>query len=77
MREGGLDGLSHLQYLSFLCLNDKESVIVSHVITVHTFRKKGEIKTVSVLTRPACKIPYKTLQPPGPLTQPELAKLLR
>ena len=77
MREGGLDGLSHLQYLSFLSLNDKESVIVSHVITVHTFRKKGEIKTVSVFTRPACKIPYKTLQPPDLLTQPELAKLLR
>ena len=28
---------------------DKESVIVSSVIAVHTLRRKGEIKTVSVL----------------------------
>ena len=29
MREGGLDGLPHLQYINFLSLSDKESVIVS------------------------------------------------
>ena len=29
MREGGLDGLPHLQYNNFLSLRDKESVIVS------------------------------------------------
>ena len=29
MGEGGLDGLSHLQYINFLSLIDKESVIVS------------------------------------------------
>ena len=36
-------------YLYFLSLSDKESVTVSPAITVHTFRKKGEIKTVLVL----------------------------
>ena len=51
MREGRLDGLPHLQYTNFLRLSNKESVIVSLVITVHTLKKKGEIKTVSVLTR--------------------------
>ena len=51
MREGRLDGLPHLQYTNFLSLSNKESVIVSLVITVHTLKKKGEIKTVSVLTR--------------------------
>ena len=39
----------YLQYTICLILSDKESVIVSHV--VHTLRKKGETKTVSVLTR--------------------------
>ena len=29
MREGGLDGLSHLQCTNFLSLSDRESVIVS------------------------------------------------
>ena len=29
MSEGGLDGLSHLQYTNFLSLSDKKSVIVS------------------------------------------------
>ena len=29
MREGGLDGLPHLQYINFLSLSDKESVIES------------------------------------------------
>ena len=51
MREGRLDGLPHLQYPNFLSLSNKESVIVSLAITVHTLKKKGEIKTVSVLTR--------------------------
>ena len=51
MKEGGLDGLPHLQYTNFQKLSYKESVIVSTVITVHTLRKKREIKTVSVLTR--------------------------
>ena len=41
MRQGGVDGLSHLQYPIFLSLSDKQSVIVSSAITVHTFRKKG------------------------------------
>ena len=41
----------YLQYTNFISLNDKESVIVSPVITVHTLRKKGEMKTVSDLTR--------------------------
>ena len=45
MKEGGLDGLVHLQNTNFMRL------ILSPVITVHTLRKKGEIKTVSVLTR--------------------------
>ena len=52
MRGYGLDGLSQLLYINFLSLIDKESVLwVSPAITVHTLRKKGEIKTVSVLTR--------------------------
>ena len=50
MKEGGLDGLS-FQLTNFLSLGDKESVIVVSVITVHTLRRKGEIKTVSVLIR--------------------------
>ena len=29
MREGGLNGLPHLQYVNGLSLSDKESVIVS------------------------------------------------
>ena len=29
MREGGLNGLPHLQYVSVLSLGDKESVIAS------------------------------------------------
>ena len=53
MRKGGLDGLLHLQYTTFqnLFRNDKESMILNSVITVHTLRKKREIKIVSVLTR--------------------------
>ena len=42
----------YLQYTNFLSLSDKETVIVSPVITFHTLRKKGEIETVSFLTRP-------------------------
>ena len=58
MKEGGLEGLQHLQYTNFLSLSDKESVIVSPVIAVHTSRKKGGIKTVSVLTRlPSSMVP--------------------
>ena len=41
----------YLQYNNFLSLSDKESVIVSSVITVHALRKKGEIETVSFLTK--------------------------
>ena len=33
------------------CDGHKESVIVSPVIIDHSLRRKGEIKTVSVLTR--------------------------
>ena len=39
------------QNTNFLNLNDKESVIVCLVITACTLSKKGEIKTLSVLTR--------------------------
>ena len=38
-------GLAHLQNTNFLRL------ILSPVITVHTLRNNGEIKTVSLLTR--------------------------
>ena len=41
----------YLQYTNFLRLNDKESVIVSPVITVCNLKKKGEIKAVSVFTK--------------------------
>ena len=58
MKKGGLKDLPHLQYNSFLSLTDKESVIASPVITVHTLRKKGEIETVSVFTRlPSSLVP--------------------
>ena len=40
----------YLQYTNFLSLSDKESVIVSPVITVYALRKKGEVKTMSLLT---------------------------
>ena len=46
MKEGGLESLPHLQYTNFLSLSNEESVIVSPAIAVHTFKKKGEIKTV-------------------------------
>ena len=40
-------------YTNFLSLRDKEAVIASwNIITVHILRKKGKVKTVSVLTRP-------------------------
>ena len=57
MRNGGLDGLPHLQYINFLSLSDEESVIASPVTTVHTLRWKGESKTVSVLTRLPARLP--------------------
>ena len=41
----------YLQYTNFRSLRDKESVIVSPTINVHTLRKKGEIKTVPFCTR--------------------------
>ena len=48
----------YLQYTHFLSLSNKESATVSPVITVHTLRKNGEIKTVSVLTRrPSSLVP--------------------
>ena len=49
MREGGLDGSSHLQNTNVLSVSDRGSVIVCPAITFHNFRKKGEIKTVPVL----------------------------
>ena len=56
MREGRWDSLLHLQYTSSLNLSKRESVIVSPVITVPTSRKKGEIKTMLVLTRLSCSL---------------------
>ena len=41
----------YLQYTNFMSLSDKESVIVSPVITAHTLRKNGEFKTASVFIR--------------------------
>ena len=41
----------YLQYTNFLNLSNKESVVVSPVVTVHTLGKNGDIKTVSVLTK--------------------------
>ena len=41
----------YLQYTNFMSLSDKESVIVSPVITAHTLRKDGEFKTASVFIR--------------------------
>ena len=41
----------YLQSTNFLNLSEKKSVIVSPVITAHFLRKKGKIKTVSILTR--------------------------
>ena len=38
MREGGLDGLTHLKNIIFLRL------IMSHVITVHILSKKRKVK---------------------------------
>ena len=35
----------YLQYTNFIRLSNKESVIVNPDTTVHTLRKKGEIKT--------------------------------
>ena len=40
-----------LQYDNFLGLSNESSAIVSPVITVHTLRKKREIKTVSFVTK--------------------------
>ena len=37
----------YLQYTKILILSDKEPVIVSPVVTVHTLRKKWEVKIVS------------------------------
>ena len=53
MREGGLDNLSFRLQASgsppavyLLTLIDKDSVIVSPVITVHALRRKGELETM-------------------------------
>ena len=54
----------YLQYINFLRLSNKESVIVSPAFSVHTSRKKRErererereIKTVSVLTSLRCSV---------------------
>ena len=46
----------------FVWLSDEESVNVSPVMTVHTLRKKGEIKTVPFLTRlPSSLVFWRTL----------------
>ena len=48
----------YLQYTNFLSLSDKGSMIVSPVTTVHTLRRKGEVKTVPVITKvPSSLIP--------------------
>ena len=41
----------YLQYTNFFSLDHRKSVVVNPVINVHTLRKKGEIKTVTILTR--------------------------
>ena len=52
----------YLQYTSFLSMNDKELVFVSPVISVHTLRKKREIKIVLVLSRlPSSLVPWRSL----------------
>ena len=48
----------YLQYTNFLNLSNKESAIVSPVITAHTLRKNEEIKTVSTLTRRPSSLPF-------------------
>ena len=54
--------LDDLLYTKFLSLSDKKSVIVRPVTTFHTLREKGEIKTVSVLTRlPSSLVPRRSL----------------
>ena len=57
------------QYTNFLSLSNKESVIVSPIITVHTLRKSGEIQTMSVVARLSSSL--------VPKMQPKLAKWLR
>ena len=48
----------YLQYTNFLSLSDKGSMIVNPVTTVHTLRRKGEVKTVPVITKvPSSLIP--------------------
>ena len=52
----------YLQYINFLSLSDKESVIVSSVFPVHTSWKKGEIRTAPFLTRrPSSLVPWHIL----------------
>ena len=52
----------YLQYTNFLSLSDKGSMIVSPVTTAHTLRRKGEIKTVPVITKvPSFQIPWRSL----------------
>ena len=41
----------YLQYTNFLSLSNKESLIVSPAITIHTLMKKRKIKARSFLTR--------------------------
>ena len=61
MKEGGLDGLPHLQYTNFQGLSDKKSVIVGPAFTVYTLNKE-EIKTVSFLKRlPNYLVPWRSL----------------
>ena len=59
----------YLQYTNFLSLSNRESVIVSPVITVHTLGE--ELRDQNSVS------PHKMSQLPGPLTQPELAKQLK
>ena len=58
-----------MQYTRFLRVSDKESVIVSPAITVHTLREKEEIKTMSVLTRLPISLVTRL-----PISQPKLTK---
>ena len=59
----------YLQYTNFLSMSNKVSVIVSSIISVHTFTKKEEIQTVSVVTRLSSSLVF--------MTQIDLAKWLR
>ena len=58
MGEGGVDGLSFLSQISLLegTTCNKESVIVSAVISMHVLGKKGQIKTLPIQTKCTCSL---------------------